>query len=67
MPYKVEGKNLMHEVNGKWEVKQHCSSHENAVKAMGLLQGLEHGTIKREEVGKGQYAQGKKRKVLYRA
>lgn len=47
MPYKVEGNNLMHFKNGKWSVKQRATSHENAVKAMRLLEGLEHGTIKR--------------------
>lgn len=68
MPYKVEGSNLLHRVDGKWSVKQHCDNHENAVKAMQLLQGLEHGTIKREDVGKspnsskGQH----KFKVLYK-
>jgi hypothetical protein len=67
MPYKVVGQNLMHEKDGKWSVKQHCTSHENAVKAMQLLQGLEHGTIKREDVGKKPTAQGTKRRVLYRA
>ena len=52
MPYKIVGKNLMHYKNGKWSVKQHCTSHANAVKAMRLLQGLEHGTIKKSEVNK---------------
>ena len=43
MPYKVEGKNVLHEKGGKWSIKQKCSSHENALKAMRLLQGIEHG------------------------
>jgi len=66
MPYRCDGSNLMHEKGGKWSVKQHCTSNENCVKAMQLLQGLEHGSIKKEDVGKGKYALGKKRKVLYR-
>lgn len=45
MPYKVVGSNLMHKKNGKWSVKQHCKSHENAVKAMQLLQAKEHGKL----------------------
>jgi len=39
----------MHFKNGKWSVKQVAKSHENAMKAMALLQGLEHGTIKRKK------------------
>ena len=37
MPYKIVGKKLMHKKGGKWSVKQNCSSHANAVKALGLL------------------------------
>ena len=43
MPYKVKGKAVYHLKGGKWSVKQQCTSHENAVKAMNLLQGVEHG------------------------
>jgi hypothetical protein len=43
MPYKLDGNNIMHQVNGKWKVKQKCASHESAVSAMRLLQGIEHG------------------------
>lgn len=43
MPYKVEGNKVMHKKGGKWKVKQVCSSHENAQKAMRLLRGVEHG------------------------
>jgi len=43
MPYKVRGSDLLHKKGGKWSVKQHCKSHENAVKAMQLLQMKEHG------------------------
>lgn len=52
MPYKCEGSNLMHQKGGKWSVKQHCSSPANCHKAMGLLEGLESGSIKKEDVGK---------------
>ncbi len=60
MPYKVSGNKVMHYKDGKWSVKQTCSSHANAVKALGLLQGLEHGSIKPSEVGKGKFAKKKK-------
>ena len=56
MPYKISGNKILHFKGGRWKVKQTCSSHENAVKALGLLQGLEHGTIKPSQVGKGKYA-----------
>ncbi len=55
MPYKISGNKVMHQKGGKWSVKQTCSSHENAIKALSLLQGLEHGSIKKSEVGKGKY------------
>lgn len=51
MPYKCEGANLMHQKGGKWSVKQHTKSHENCVKAMGLLMGIEK-SVKKEDVGK---------------
>lgn len=43
MPYKIEGNSVLHQVGGKWKVKQTCSSHANAMAAMRLLQGVEHG------------------------
>jgi Zn/Cd-binding protein ZinT len=43
MPYKVQGKNLMHFKQGRWTVKQVCKSHDNAIGAMKLLQMKEHG------------------------
>jgi hypothetical protein len=52
MPYKVVGNKVMHKKSGKWSIKQTCKNHANAVKAMGLLEGLEKGTIKKSEVGK---------------
>lgn len=56
MPYKRIGNKILHKKGGKWTVKQTCESEEKAVAAMKLLQGLEHGTIKKSEVGKGKYA-----------
>lgn len=43
MPYKIIGNAVYHFKNGKWSVKQRASSHANAVAAMKLLQGIEHG------------------------
>lgn len=37
MPYKRVGKVIYHKVNGKWSVKQRCSSVENAKAALRLL------------------------------
>ena len=49
MPYKIEGNKVLHFKDGKWSVKQVCKSHANAVKALRLLQAVEHGRIKREK------------------
>ncbi len=48
MPYKLstDGKSILHQIGGKWKIKQKCSSHANAVSAMRLLQGIEHGDWK---------------------
>lgn len=43
MPYKVVGKKVMHNITGKWTVKQVAKSHLNAIKTVHLLQGIEHG------------------------
>jgi len=43
VPYKVEGSNVLHEKDGKWTVKQHCKSHQAALRAMRLLYGIEGG------------------------
>lgn len=64
MPYRCEGSTLMHQKDGKWSVKQHTKSPENCHKAMGLLYGLESGSIKKSEVGKPK--KSKKYKVLGR-
>ena len=47
MPYKVIGRAVMHFKNGKWSVKQMAKSRKNALKAMRLLEGIEHGIIKK--------------------
>lgn len=60
MPYKCDSNNnLLHKKGGKWSIKQHTTSHENCLKAMGLLYGLESGAIKKKDVGKGKYTKGK--------
>ncbi|MFA5695987.1 MAG: hypothetical protein WC917_00780 [Bacilli bacterium] len=43
MPYRCEGSNLMHQKNGKWSIKQKCSSPENCKAAMRLLYMVENG------------------------
>lgn len=42
MPYKVKGKAVYHKVGDQWKKKQQCTSHENALEAMRLLQAIEH-------------------------
>ncbi|MFA5149165.1 MAG: hypothetical protein WC491_08595 [Candidatus Omnitrophota bacterium] len=44
MPYKVEGKKVLHEVNGRWTVKQTCESHEKALAAVRLLHMKGYGS-----------------------
>ena len=53
MPYKIVGKTIMSKKGGKWKKKQTAKSVKNAKKAMGLLYGLESGSIKKSEVGTG--------------
>jgi hypothetical protein len=43
VPYKIVGNKVMHKKGSHWTVKQTCSSHANAVKAVRLLHGVEHG------------------------
>ena len=59
MPYERKGKIFYHKKGGKWSIKQRCKSVANAKKALKLLEGLESGSIKPNEVGKGKYAKGK--------
>jgi hypothetical protein len=49
MPYKIVGNKVMHQKDGKWSTKQTCQSHANAVKAVRLLRGVEHGMIPRRK------------------
>ena len=42
MPYKIDGKTLMHKVGDKWKKKQTASSYDKAVKAMRLMQAIKH-------------------------
>jgi len=46
MPYKRKGKLVLHQVNGKWVVKQKTTSVINAKKAINLLEGIKHGALK---------------------
>lgn len=52
MPYKRKGSVIYTKATGKWKIKQRCKSPANANKALRLLRGLEHGTIKPSQVGK---------------
>lgn len=47
MPYKIVGNVVMHKKKGKWSKKQRCGSHANAVAAVRLLRGVEHGMVVR--------------------
>lgn len=51
MPYKRVGKTVYSKSSGKWKKKQTATSVPRAKRAMKLLRGLEHGTIKPSEVG----------------
>ena len=67
MPYKIKGSVIYHKKAGKWKIKQRCSSVANAKKALRLLQGLESGSIKPSEVGKGKFAKKKTNKKKRRS
>jgi hypothetical protein len=43
MPYKREGKNVLHFKNGKWSVKQTCKTPAAANRAIRLMNAIEHG------------------------
>jgi len=43
MPYMIKGSDVYHKKQGVWKIKQRCSSHANAVKAVRLMQMVEHG------------------------
>lgn len=62
MPYKIINTTIYSKSTGKWRKKQTCKSVMAAKAALRLLQGLEAGTIKRSEVGKGKYKKKKAKK-----
>lgn len=43
MPYKREGKRILHQKGGKWVTKQICKSIAAAKAALRLLYGIEAG------------------------
>jgi hypothetical protein len=43
VPTKVVGSNVMHKKDGKWTVKQHCSSHTAALSAQRAINMAKHG------------------------
>lgn len=49
MPYKLVGKVIYTKSSGQWKVKQRCSSVANAEKALRLLRGIEHGTLRKKK------------------
>lgn len=60
MPYKIIGKTIYTKRSGKWRKKQTARTVANAKRALKLLRGLEAGTIKPAQVGKGKFAKKKK-------
>ena len=42
MPYMLKGSAVYHKKGGRWVKKQQAKSHENAMKAMRLLEAIEH-------------------------
>ena len=55
MPYKIIGKTVYTKKSGKWKKKQTAKSVASAKRTLKLLRGLEAGTIKRKDVGKGKF------------
>jgi len=64
MPYKVVDNKVMHKKGDEWSVKQICSSHEAALAALRLLQGIEHGQITPTDQKAYAKKHGSERKVL---
>lgn len=62
MPYKIIGNSVYHLKGGKWKRKQTCGSSAAAKKAISLLRGLESGSIKKSEVGKGKFSKKRRKK-----
>lgn len=48
MPYKIRGKDVLNFKEGRWKLKQRCSSTSNAKEAINLLRGIEHGMVPRK-------------------
>jgi len=63
MPYKRIGKTVYTKRTGKWRKKQTCRSVGAAERALKLLRGLESGSIKSSQVGKGKFAKKRKKKT----
>ena len=42
MPYKLDGKTVLHYKGGRWTKKQTCASPSAAKKAMRLLNAIDH-------------------------
>jgi len=49
MPWKRVGKTIYTKATGSWRKKQTCKSVASAKRALKLLRGLEHGTIKKRK------------------
>jgi len=47
MPYKLVKKTIFTKATGQWKKKQTCKSVASAKRALKLLRGLEHDTIKK--------------------
>jgi len=61
MPYKIlNGTDVMHFKNGKWTLKQRAKNSQNAHKILGLLNGIEAGTIDSSSEGVAKYKRRKK-------
>jgi len=61
MPYKRIAKTVYTKRTGKWKKKQTCGSVAKAKRAMALLRGLESGSIKPSQVGKGKFKKTRKK------
>ena len=59
MPYKRINKTIYTKATGKWKKKQTCRSVAAANRALKLLRGLESGSIKPGQVGKGKFKKKK--------
>jgi len=49
MPYKRVGKTIYSKATGRFRKKQTCGSVAAAKRALKLLRGLEHGTLKKRK------------------